>query len=106
MNIKEELLNYFNYTKTNRLIVLDNKYRHFYTGVTLQYLTYELFKAKYSKSNVAQALKELLLDKQIKCLNCPNIKKIVFEPIKSNNQLYYNTSQQLILEYLDSNIKQ
>lgn len=106
MNIKEELLNYFNYTKTDRLIVLDNKYRHFYTGVTLQYLTYELFKAKYSKSNVAQALKELLLDKQIKSLNCPNIKKIVFEPIKSTHHLYFNTNEKLILEYLDSNIKQ
>ena len=84
-NIDENLLNYFNKSNTRCLEVLDNKYRNYYTGVTVNYLTYNLLKGKYRKSDVSKSLLMLHKEGQIKSLFCPDIKKYVFESRKSNH---------------------
>ena len=88
--IKNDLLNYFNESKSRYLKPLDNKYRDSYTGVTINYLTYDLFKAKYRKSDIAQVLLELQQQSEIKSIFCPDIKKFVFEPIKSHHTGFCN----------------
>lgn len=84
-NLTEKLLNYFNKTNKKTLEVLDNKYRTYYTGVSLNYLTYDLLKAKYKKSEVASCLLDLHKTEQIKGLYCNDIKKYVLEPLRSNH---------------------
>ena len=81
--MEEEILNYFNSSGDSTLAVLDNRYRHYYTGVTLNYITYDLLKAKYRKSDVAKTLIELLKNKSIKSLWCGNVKNYVFENLKT-----------------------
>lgn len=83
--LKEKILKYLNDTKYDRagrnfvLKVLDNKYRTYYTGVTLNYITYTLLKAKYKKKDVAQVLFELHQDKELNAIRCPDIQNVVFE---------------------------
>ena len=107
--IKEEILKYFNDNiggNKKILKVLDNKYREYYTGVTLNYITYDLFKAKYKKSDVTKALKELFLNKEIKSLFCPNIKKVVFEPISSHHWSFFGGYANYGLEYFENYMNQ
>lgn len=84
--IKEKILKYLNNTfssdyisKSYLLKVLDNKYKPYYSGVTLRYITYTLLKAKYKKKDVAQVLFELQQEKEINAIRCPDIQDIVFE---------------------------
>ncbi len=103
--IKEEILKYFNDNiggNKKILKVLDNKYREYYTGVTLNYITYDLFKAKYKKSDVTKALKELFLNKEIKSLFCPHIQKVVFEPISSHHWSFFSGYANYDLEYFEN----
>jgi len=92
--IKDKILSYlnegFHKKHPSFLRVLDNKYRSAYTGVTLNYITYDLLKAKYRKSDVAKSLKELFFNKQINSLFCPHIKKVVFENKKTRNYGFFN----------------
>lgn len=85
--IQDQILIYFKDTTKDRLNsrgnywsfkVLDNKYKYFYTGVSIQYICYDLFKAKYRKSDVAQAIYNLVINDEIKTLYCPHVKKHVF----------------------------
>lgn len=79
--MEEEILKYLTPDKAY-LKVLDNKYRRRYTGVTLSYITYELLKAKYKKSEVAKTLLKLQMEQKIKSLFCPDVKKYVFMSVK------------------------
>lgn len=81
--MEEKILDYFNNSGNSTLTVLDNHYRHYYTGVTLNYITYDLLKAKYHKSDVAKTLIELLKNKSIKSLWCGNVRNYVFENLKT-----------------------
>lgn len=107
--IKEKILNYLN--KNVALKVLDNKYRKYYTGVTLNYICYDLLKAKYKKSDVCEVLLELHRETKIKSLFCPHIKNYVFENKKSghygfdSNSGYCLYSKKNLHEYLKSLIK-
>jgi len=113
-NIEKEILKYLNDTFTffnketgrtfNCLKVLDNKYRKYYTGVTLNYICYNLLKAKYSKSDVSKVLINLYENNQLKMLYCPNVKKYVIENKKGNygSNYYYGTSS---IKYLEKFIK-
>lgn len=111
--IKEEILNYFSisvlpnsYIHRNiSLKVLDNKYRKYYTGVSLQYIVYDLLKAKYRKSEVCEVLCELVENNKIQPLYCPNVKKIVFERPNNIHSAYYRTTQKKVLEYLKTFIR-
>jgi len=92
------------------LHVLDNRYRKYYTGVTLNYITYDLLKAKYRKSDVAKCLKELHLNGKIKSLRCPDIKQVVFENNQSMHVNYVrggygSTNIEVLHEYLNQFIK-
>ena len=106
--IKEKILQYLNDTSDKykmKLKVLDNKYSKYYTGVTLNYITYDLLKAKYKKSDVAKVLKELFLNEEIKSLFCPDIKKVVFEPKTSTHWSFhsdYLQQTQHNLEYFEN----
>lgn len=88
--LKKEIIGYFTEKfrikhrgiVTNVFKPLDNKYREYYTGVTLNYITYDLLKAKYKKRDVVSVLKELYDKGVIKMLTCPDIKKRVFEKAK------------------------
>lgn len=75
--MEEEILKYLTPDKIT-LKVLDNKYRDNYTGVTLSYITYDLLKAKYRKSEVANTLLRLHKEKKIKSLFCPDVQEYVF----------------------------
>ena len=86
--MEEEILNYFNDTFHKVVIsgknliclkVLDNKYRKYYTGVTLNYICYDLLKAKYRKSDVAKVILKLYENEQIKMLKCPHVRNFVIE---------------------------
>ena len=111
--IKEEILNYFNITvfpNTNEhsrmfLKVLDNKYRKYYTGVSLQYIVYDLLKGKYKKSEVCKTLHELVATNQIQPLYCPDVKKIVFERPNNIHRSYFRTTKEKVLKYLETFIK-
>ena len=117
--IKEKILNYFNDTATFKakhdgivrpyrsgaLKVLNNKYKKYYTGVTLTYLTYILLKAKYKKYEVAQTLYNMIESGEIKAIYCPDIKKIVFEQKQMGHKYYYKTSKSEVLLYLKTFIK-
>lgn len=84
--IEKKILDYFNDTTKHSIgskgyfsfKVLDNKYKKYYTGVSLQYICYDLLKAKYRKSDVAKTLYNLYINQKIKCLYCPHVKKYVF----------------------------
>ena len=105
--IKEKILQYLNNTSDRyrmKLKVLDNKYSKYYTGVTLNYITYDLLKAEYKKSDVAKVLKELFLNKEIKSLFCPDIKKVVFEPKTSTHWSFYTGYSKYNLEYFENYI--
>ena len=111
--IKEEILNYFNIKvlpNTHRhrnicLKVLDNKYRKYYTGVSLQYIVYDLLKGKYKKSEVCKILHELVVTNQIQPLYCPDVKKIVFERPNNIHSSYFRTTKEKVLKYLETFIK-
>ena len=75
--MEEILLKYFTKLEAS-LEVLDNKYRKSYSGVTLQYVVYDLLKAQYRKSDVAKALLQLHKSMQIKSIYCPNVDNYVF----------------------------
>ena len=87
--LKQKIVDYFTESfikihkenKRNVLRPLDNKYREYYTGVTLNYIVYDLLKAKYKKKDVVTVLKELYSDARIKMLKCPDINKMVFEKL-------------------------
>lgn len=89
-DLKQKIVDYFTDVfiithkdfKINAFKPLDNKYRKYYTGITLNYITYDLLKAKYKKKEVVSVLKELYDNTQIKMLICRDIKKTVFEKIK------------------------
>lgn len=81
--MEEEILNYLN--AGSLLKVLDNKYRKHYTGVTLNYITYDLLKGKYKKSKVAECLLKLHKENQIKGLYCNNVNNYVLQPKTSLN---------------------
>lgn len=84
--LTNKILNYFNKNKDDcKLEVLDNKYKKYYTGVTLNYITYDLLKAKYRKSNVAEVLLNLHKNGEIHSLYCGDIENIVFESKKSEH---------------------
>lgn len=98
--MEEEILNYFNDTfhkvsnngkNLTCLKVLDNKYRKYYTGVTLNYVCYDLLKAKYRKSNVARVILKLYQEQKIRMLFCPNVKEYVIENEVANYASKYNT---------------
>jgi hypothetical protein len=80
--MEEILLEYFTKRDDAYLDVMDNKYRKYYTGVTLNYITYDLLKAKFKKSNVAKCLLKLHQESRIKSIYCPNVKNYVFENFK------------------------
>lgn len=110
-NLEKKLLNYFNKTNNRTLEVLNNKYRKYYTGVSLNYLTYNLLKAQYKKSEVAKCLLNLHKSEKIKSLFCNDINKYVFEPKKSfhgnfnfkTGYDYYNNKN--LHKYLEQFIK-
>jgi hypothetical protein len=118
-DIENKILNYFNDTATYKsksdkvirpyrsgaLKVLNNKYKLYYTGVTLQYLTYILLKAKYKKHEVAETLYNMIDSDTIKAIYCPDIKKIVFEQRNMGHDYYYQTSKNEVLKYLQTFIK-
>lgn len=83
--MEQIILEYFNKNNNRTLSVLDNKYRKHYTGVTLNYITYNLLKAKYKKYEVARILRELFKSNKIRSLFCNDIKQYVFENTKSNH---------------------
>lgn len=117
--ISEEILEYFNRSaplyKKGRfkgrhypkgyLNVLDNKYRNFYTGVSLQYIVYDLLKSKYKKTDVCKALFNLISNDKLKAIYCINVRKIVFENINIDHNIYHMTSKQKVLNYLKEYIK-
>lgn len=109
-NIEKEILEYFNSNKniaykSGFLKVLDNKYRRYYTGVSLQYVVYDLLKAKYRKSDVCKVLYDLIERGTLTAIYCPNVKKIVFENLHTGHTRYFNTSKEKVLEYLKSFIR-
>lgn len=109
-NLEKELLNYFNKTNSRELEVLDNKYRKFYTGVSLNYLTYDLLKAKYKKSEIAKCLLNLHKTGKIKSIFCKDVNKYVFESEKSFHRNFniitgYNYGGKNLHEYLKQFIK-
>lgn len=112
--IKEKILKYLNSNEgtgkpPTLLKVLDNKYRNYYTGVTLNYITYDLFKAKYKKSDVTKCLVELYNNKEIKSLYCPNVKNVVFENKKSAHGTFTLTSEydeKYTLQYFNNYMNQ
>lgn len=79
--MEEEILNYLHPDKV-QLKVLNNKYKKYYSGVTLPYITYYLLKAKYRKSKVAEILLKLHQEKKIRSLFCPDIQQYVFNSKK------------------------
>lgn len=87
--LEEQILNYFSNTNKKHgkacLRVLDNKYRMYYTGVTLNYITYNLLKAKYRKTDVAKIILKLQMEDKIRSLFCPNVKQYVFETLYTGN---------------------
>ena len=111
--IKEEILNYFNIRvlpdtyKQSRIAlkVLDNKYRKYYTGVSLQYIVYDLLKGKYKKSEVCKILHELVTTNQIQPLYCSDVEKIVFERPNNIHSSYFRTTREKVLKYLETFIK-
>lgn len=119
ITLKEILLDYFNNSNphTNKLKVIDNKYREYYTGVTLNYITYDLLKAKYHKSDVAKVLLELQINSEIKSLRCPDVKNYVFEktshtgsysrlsPVTGTYDSKYMPTEYNVHKYLKSFIK-
>lgn len=85
-NLEKEILNYFNDTIYNcHLRVLNNKYLKGYSGVSLNYITYDLLKAKYSKRNVAKTLLNLHKNGNIKSIYCKDINKYVFESLNTTH---------------------
>jgi len=111
-NIEKDILDYFNNNFTTRkengmiitsLHVLDNKYKSYYSGVSLNYICYDLLKAKYKKSEVAKILLKLLIERQIRALYCPNVKKYVFENKKGNYSSSFVSDN--LKDYLNSFIK-
>jgi hypothetical protein len=114
--IQEQILKYFENVTEDKLSangnywsfkVLDNKYKRYYTGVTLQYICYELFKAKYRKSDVAEALLDLWINHKIKFMFCRDVKKNVFctkHCIYTNlyDQGFYKYQQIELSDYLKS----
>jgi|694.fasta_scaffold65876_5 hypothetical protein len=107
--IKEKILKYLNDnpdSKKRTLKVLDNKYCKYYTGVTLNYITYNLLKAEYKKSDVTKVLKELFLNKEIKALFCPDVKKVVFEPKNSQHWSFFGGYYDYSLEYFENYMNQ
>lgn len=74
------------YLKEYKLKVLDNKYRRLYTGVTLNYIVYDLLKAKYKKSDVAKHLLELHKSGGCRSLYCPNVDNYVIESPRSGHE--------------------
>ena len=110
--IKDKILEYLkkDFKWNYGLEVLDNKYRKYYTGVTLNYITYDLLKAKYKKSDIAKVLKKLVLEKEIKSLFCPHIKKVVFEPKASTHWNFIESgygayNEKYFVEYMNQFIK-
>lgn len=78
--MEEILLQYFTKErKDGYLNVIDNKYRKFYSGVKLNYIVYDLLKAKYHKSDVAKCLLKLHKEEKIKSIYCPDVDNYVFE---------------------------
>ena len=80
-----EILKYFNTTYNGhyyKLIALDKTAKRFYTGVTLHYIFKYVLKKRYSKTNTAAILLNLLNSETIKCLHCPNIDDMVFNNIE------------------------
>lgn len=112
--IKEKILEYLNSTEKKGMYpfclkVLDNKYRNYYTGVTLNYITYELLKAKYKKSNVAECLVELYENNEIKSLYCGDVKNVVFESKRSPHGTFSSTSsydEKYTLQYFNNYMNQ
>jgi hypothetical protein len=79
--MEEKILEYFNDVIHNySLKVLDNKYRKAYTGVSINYVTYDLLKGKYPKRKVAEFLLRCHKEAKIFSIFCPDVKKYVFEP--------------------------
>lgn len=76
--IKESILKYLSASKYPQLTVLDNKYKPYYTGVTINYITYTLLKARYRRADVAKCLLDLHKDRLIKVLYCNDVSRIVF----------------------------
>lgn len=87
------------HTKPIYLRVLDNKYRKFYTGVTLRYITYHVLKGKYKKQYVAKALKELHLQGDIRSLYCREVNNFVFEPITSKHWNFETMNANLLSQF-------
>ena len=98
--IKEVIIKYFNKTGTEQLAVLDGDSRKYvdsytgyeisgYTGVTIKYLREYLFDKKYSNAMVTYVMLQLLLKGEIRTLYCCDIKRVIFEPIKSTHGSHY-----------------
>lgn len=112
--IKEKILEYLNSTEKKGMYpfylkVLDNKYRNYYTGVTLNYITYELLKAKYKKSNVAECLVELYGNNEINSLYCGDVKNVVFESKRSHHGTFISASsydEKYTLQYFNNYMNQ
>ena len=117
--MKEKILEYFNKNGTKYLDILDEDVRNhpvyeknYYTGVTLDYIVEYVLDNKYSIDDVAECLKQLHLDGEIRSLFCNNIKNIVFESKLSSHWNYsedghkeYRTHISILHEYLDDIIE-
>ena len=109
--IEKTLIEYFNNVKCGRkpnsdyhyygLKILDSDTRTTipgytrylnvgYTGVTVNYLRKYLFNNIYSKSMIYYCLINLLKYKEVRTLNCMDIRNIVFENKKNTNHATYH----------------
>ena len=83
--IRKKLKKYFSDIK---LEVFDNPVRAYYTGVTLDYIFHYVLKNEHSKELVCYTIIDMLLDEELRCLRCGDVKNLVIECKKSDHWTY------------------
>lgn len=90
--IEKLLSDYFCNPVNSKLLALDNLKMGspiFYTGVSMVYIMKYIIKYKYRKNLVIYTLFNMLNDRRIGALYCRDVKKVVFENIRTDHWSYY-----------------